>query len=892
MPRPTRIPPAVRLSLLLVVSLLGLALAVSRASAQAGPGRVEALRLAEPVRVDGVLDEAAWRRPSAHPLIQNEPDNGAPPRQPTDWWVAYDDEALYVAARLHESSPDSIRASLGRRDTWPESDWVFLYLDTYNDDRSGFYFSVNPSGVIGDGQLYNDSASDSSWDGVWDCATRIDGSGWSFEIRIPFSQLRFPDAPQQVWGINFSRRYLRCGGREELFHRPRQEAGFQSRFPDLVGIAGVHPVREIEALAYGTTRGRFEEVAPGDPFRSSREVDADAGLDLRYRLTNDLALSATVNPDFGQVEVDPAVVNLSDAETYYPEKRPFFVEDTGAFRFGREGTGSTWNFNWSDPTPLHSRRIGRAPQLAPAPHDHADLPGAATILGAVRLDGTLGGMKVGALSALTAAERARLSTDGVTSGQLVEPRTGYNALRLQRTYAGGRQGLGLMATGVLRDLGDPAAREQLAARAWSVGVDGWTRLDADGDWALRGYLLGSRLDGSAAALDLQQRSSRRYFQRPDAAYLDYDPARTSLSGWMGRAMLNKETGSVRLNASLGAISPGFEINDLGWLSRADRVNSHLAVGYRWTEPTRRFRGGSVSLAGYQSWDFGGRPEDSGLALFAGGTLANYWSLDAQIFGSPDRYSNSYTRGGPRMVVPATVIADFSVYSDERRSTTASLGGNYGEVADDSVYWGLWSEIALRPSHALQLSFSPSYSATHEATQWVTRVADPLMTATYGSRYVFAWLDMQQVSFTTRVDWTFSPDLTLQTYLQPLFATGRYQGLKEFQSPSTYDFAVYGRDGGSTLERADDGSYLVDPDGGGPAPAFAVADPDFNLKSMQVNFVLRWEYGPGSTFYLAWTQGRANFDDPGSMDLRRDMRSLMESPGDDIVMVKVTRRFGI
>ncbi len=896
MPRPPRIPPAVRMTLLLVASLLGLALAVSRARAQDGPGaglgRVEALKLVEPVRIDGVLDEAAWQRPTAHPLYQNEPDNGALPRQPTDWWVAYDDEALYVAARLHESAPESIRTCLGRRDSWLKSDSVSLDFDTYNDNRTGFSFSVNPSGVIGDAQLYNDGAEDSTWDGVWACGTRMDAGGWSLEMRIPFAQLRFSDAPQQVWGINFTRYYSRCNGREELFHRPRQESGYLSRFPDLVGLAGVQPVREVEALAYGTARGRFEQIAPGDPFRSTSEYDADAGLDLRYRITNDLAVSATVNPDFGQVEVDPAVVNLSDAETYYPEKRPFFVEDTGTFRFGREGTNNNWNFNWSDPTPLHSRRIGRSPQLRLGDHDHADVPGTATILGAVRLGGTVGGMRIGAMSALTSDERARLSTDGFAGEQLVEPRTSYNALRLQRTYAGGRRGLGLMATGVLRRLDDPAARDQLAAQAWSLGLDGWTRLDTGGTWALRGYLMGSHISGAAPALDLVQRSARRYFQRPDADYLGYDPTRTVLEGWIGRAMLNKEKGSFTLNTSIGAVSPGFEINDLGWLSRSDRVNSHLAVGYRWSEPTRLFRGRSVSLAGYRTWDFGGRPEDVGFGVFTGGTFANYWGFDAQVFAAPDRYSNHYTRGGPRMVVPTYASADFSFYTDTRRSTTASLGGSYGEVSDSSIYWGLWSEVAVRPSDALLLTFSPTYNATHEATQWVTRVADPLMTATYGTRYVFAWMDMQQLSLTTRVDWTFTPRLTLQTYLQPLFATGRYRDLKEFMRPSTYDFAVYGRHGGSTVERGENGSYVVDPDGDGPAPAFTVADPDFNLKSLQVNFVLRWEYDPGSTFYLAWTQGRANFDDPGSMDLRRDVRSLLEAPGDDIVMVKITRRFGI
>lgn len=280
----------------------------------------------------------------------------------------------------------------------------------------------------------------------------------------------------------------------------------------------------------------------------------------------------------------------------------------------------------------------------------------------------------------------------------------------------------------------------------------------------------------------------------------------------------------------------------------------------------------------------------GVGVFAGCTFANYWGVDGQVFASPSR-SNGYTRGGPRMVVPTFASADISCYTDSRRAVTASLGGGYGEVTDSSVYWNLWTEIAARPSDALRLTFSPSYNVTHEATQWVARVPDPLMAATYGTRYVFAWMDLQQLTLTTRVDWTFTPDLTLQTYVQPLSrspAPGP-EGVPAPQHLRLRRLRPRRRLHAGARRRR---SYLVDPDGDGPAAAFAVADPDFNLKSLQVNLVLRWEYDPGSTFSLAWTQGRANFDDPGNLDLRRDVRSLLESQGDDIVMVKVTRRFGL
>lgn len=854
---------------------------------------VRAFRAAGPIEVDGVLDEADWQRPSAPAMVQNEPDNGCPPRQPTDWWVLYDDEALYIGARLWDSAPDSIVSRLGRRDTWPESDWLVIVLDTFNDDRTGYLFGINPAGAIGDAAIYNDGWDDPSWDGVWQVATRTDQHGWTVEFKVPFAQLNYPERAEQVWGINFSRRILRYQEREDLYFRPRDEGGAVRRYPDLVGIGGIPPSSRRELLVYGAGRAEYLQAAPEDPFNDGSNVHGDGGADLRWGLSNQLTLNATVNPDFGQVEVDPAVVNLSDFETFFEERRPFFVEQANLFLFGREGTNSTWNFNWTDPLPFYSRRIGRAPQLGLGAHDYADAPGATTILGAGKLSGRLGGTDIGALAAVTAREHARLALGDTRADQLVEPGTGYSVLRLKRAREDGRSGIGAMVTAVQRDLDDPLAGAALTRSAQSAGLDGWIALDKERTWALKAYLSASRVTGEPGAIDAIQRSSRHYLQRPDGDHLAYDPARTSLTGWAGRAALNRESGSFTLNTGVGAVSPGYEISDLGYQGRADNLNWHLAAGYRWLEPKGAFRGRSTSLSAYRTWDYGGVPDAEGVGNFAWCDFANYWHLETQIFFNPERNSTRATRGGPNMLMPAARELNWYFSSDSRRNLIAESQGGVWDSADDSEGYSASVSLAWRPRSSLRLSCGPALNFTHDRAQWVDRVDDPAMTATGGARYLFADLDYREFSLVTRVDWTFTPRLTLQSYVQPLFAAGRYRGLMELARPSTRDFNRYGQDNGSTIDYDDEAAlYTIDPDGAGSAAPFALSDPDFNFKSLKVNVVLRWEYRPGSTAFLVWTQDRVSLDDPGDFRLGRDTRSLLDAPGDHIVMLKITNWFQI
>jgi len=854
------------------------------------PTQVHAVRVTSPPRIDGILDDDAWQRPPNNGLIQQEPDNGSHPIHLTDWWISYDDEALYAAFRLHDSAPDSIDRSVARRDAPLLTDEVYLELDTFNDDRNGYLFVVGAGGYILDAVMFNDGWWDNSWDAVWSSAARVDADGWIAEMRIPFSQLNFPDDTEQVWGINIVRNCKRYQSTDYLFHRPRDESGYVSRYPDLVGMNGIEPTTRREGLVYGVSKGEYLQASEGDPFNDGSELEYDVGGDLKWGLTSNLTLNATINPDFGQVEVDPAVVNLSDFETFFQEKRPFFVQDAGTFRFGRDGTNNNWNFNWMDPMLLYSRRVGRSPQLGlSGDADYVQSPGGTTILGAAKLTGKTGNTTVGALSAVTAREHHQLALDGGFSKELAEPATVYNVVRATRSSDDADHEFGVMFTGTERNLSTSASRDALPRRAYAGGIDGWTYLDGDQRWAMKGYVAGSWIQGDADAIDGRQRSSRHYFQRPDADHIDYNPDRTDLAGWISRLMINKQKGDYRINAAFGAVSPGFEVSDLGFQSRSDNINTHVAAGKRWSDPVGILRRGGFDLASYWTWDFGGTRTGGGAGAFYWAHFTNYWSIDGSVFFNPKRDDTRTTRGGPTMRTAISREYSFGVRSDSRKSwgLSARGGQNWGAPGERSAWGGV--DFEVKPTSALKLSVGPHLSWDRYGAQYVTTFEDPLATHTFGSRYVFADILYQEISASMRVDWSFTPFLTLQSYVQPLIAVGDYRRIKEFAEPGTREFDVYGEAAGTSIDfdpEADE--YAVTPGGGGEA--FTVSNPDFNFKSLRLNMVLRWEYSPGSTLYLVWTRSGTNFDRPGRFDLRADADDLLNAPSDDVVMLKVTRWF--
>jgi hypothetical protein len=881
------------LSAALPTALLQIASAQVNPASLLRPAGVQAARMTTAIVLDGDLRDPAWSDATViGGFRQRDPDEGAPSTEPTEVRVLYDDAALYVGARLFDRAADSIIGRLARRDKSVTSDAFYVFLDCYHDRRTGFYFGVNAAGTTYDGTLFNDDWDDNTWDGNWEAKVGRDSLGWSVEMRIPYSQLRFRQGGSYLWGVNFKREIARRNEQDYLSMVPRTQSGFVSRFVDLAGMTSVRPPRRLELLPYVTSRAEFLDHARGDPFNDGSSLQTSAGMDFKLGIGSNLTLDATVNPDFGQVEVDPAVVNLSDVETFYPEKRPFFVEGSSIFDFGSGGANNNWGFNFPRPDLFYSRRIGRAPSGTVPDAAFSDVPDGTTILGAAKFSGKIGdAWNVGMLSALTDQEEARLAGATGRFAAIVEPRSSYNAARAQREFNGGRQGFGIMGTGTFRDLSTASLRSEFNHDAVTLGVDGWTFLDRNKMWVITGSVAGTRVSGDAAQITALEESAQHYYQRPDASHVAVDSSATSLSGWFSRVALNKQHGNWQLNAALGAISPGFDANDLGFQSRTDVINGHVVVGYAWTQPTPLFRRFTTNLATFRSYDFGGNKVWDGVWTQGYGQLRNYYDVDYYMAYNPETMNVRRTRGGPRMLMPPGFEVGGDLTSDGRKPVVLGLSlstSHYGEGWDS--YWSISPSIEWKPASQLTLSLGPGLEWDRTGAQYVTTIDDPLTTETFGHRYVFARLDQTTVSGNIRLNWTFSPRLSLELYAQPLVASGDYRGYKELARPGSHAFNRYGRDG-STITPIIDSSgvitdYTVDPDGSGTG-TFTVPNLDFSLASLRGNAVLRWEYTSGSTLYLVWTQDRSFSDADGEFRFGRSLHQLFGTRGNHIFAVKIS-----
>ena len=832
--------------------------------------QVKAIRVQGAIAVDGKLDEAAWQQAPPHTTFtQRDPNEGQRATEETEVRVVYDDDSIYVGARLTDSQPKAIKALLGRRDSDLISDSFTVYLDSYNDKRTGFYFGVSAGGTLFDGTLFNDDWDDNAWDGIWEARTRQDDAGWTAEFRIPLSQLRFKKEDEARWGINFRRMITRTKEQAYAALRPKRESGFVSRFLPLVGLSGLQPKRRFLVTPYTTAKTHTAPAEAGDPFNDGRRSNAAFGTDFKLGLGSNLTLDATMNPDFGQVEVDPAVVNLSDVESFFDEKRPFFIEGSDTFGFGWGGASNNMNFNYSNPNLFYSRRIGRTPQGSTGPADFARVPDGVRINAAAKITGkVLGAWNVGALHAMTGQEEADLATSGRFSTAVVEPRATYSVVRGQRDFNGGRQGIGVIGTLVNRDLSGTGLENQLNRRASSFGVDGWTTLGRGKSneriWALTGRFAVSSISGTASRMTSVQRASQHYFQRPDATHVHVNPAATSLSGYAFRVALNREKGPILFNTALGATSPGFDSNDAGITSRTDQINGHVSGGYRWTKPGRLFRNAGLQGGVFRTNDFDGNKTSMGLFSWFWAGFKNYWGVEGSVFGNPESISTTQTRGGVAMLRPSAWSWDVSVNSDDRKALTLRLGTRaaYGQ-RDSNLARGGFVSLNWKPAPKLSISVSPDYQYQRNGAQFVSNIADPSALATFGTRHVFARLKQETFSAGVRLNWTFTPALSLQTYIQPLISSGQYTDFGDLARPRSYEFTRYAA---------------------GTLPP-GVSNPDFTFKSIRGNAVLRWEFRPGSAAYFVWTQSRDDADPTGEFRLGQSFSNLLDAKANNIFLVK-------
>ena len=801
--------------------------------------------------IDGRADDAVWR--NAIPITgfwEFTPVEDKEPRFRTEARVAYDAHNLYVFVRAYDPSPDSILTLLARRDVRTASDQIKVIVDSYHDRRSGYEFAVNPAGVKRDYAIYNDSDEDGAWDAVWDVATTVDSLGWTAEFRIPLSQMRYSHAASNTFGLGIWRDIQQTSERVSWpLYRP-SKTGLASQLGELTGLVGLSSPRRVEVVPYSVARTLEQPDGMGGLTRTQR---LSAGADLKYGLGSNMTLSATVNPDFGQVEADPAVLNLSAFETFFQERRPFFVEGGGIFDFSVNCNV----VNCQGESLFYSRRIGRAPQLVNAYGD-ASSPTASTILGAGKLTGRFpGGLTIGLLNAVTASEAG-------TQNRTIEPLTNYTAVRLQQDFRQGHSGVGMMVTGVNRDL-DQWTRTDLRRDAYVAAVDFRHQFPVGG-YRVTGRFDVSRVGGTPEAIAATQRSSVHYYQRPDAN-LGFDPTRTTLTGDAEELQFGKFSGPLRFETSYQRRSAGFEINDLGYLRRADQQSWSNWAQARLLKPQGFLQQGTWNVNWWQSWTTDGLPLERAFNTNVHAQLRNRWWVHTGgtvgQLGSP--YCDRCARGGPALRTSPYLSTWAGIEGDDRHMLVPFLWLNYW-VGDGgrSHYAGISPELDLRVSTGFTTSLSLDLSHNQDDSQWFGNFTD----STGVTHYTFAHLAQSTVSMTLRVNYTFTPTLSVQVYAQPFVSKGTYSNVRELADPRAASYT-------DRFQAYDDPAVTADPGG-------------FNSKQFRSNVVLRWEYLPGSTLFFVWASGRSRYEAmAGNRSLFGNFGDVFGLRSDDTFLVKAS-----
>ncbi|HEX6644992.1 MAG TPA: DUF5916 domain-containing protein [Gemmatimonadales bacterium] len=794
-----------------------------------------------PITADGRLDEVAWQTATWRSDFQQKvPTEGGTPSARTEVAFLYDDDALYVGARMRSTHPEGIPTTVARRDQFTNAEHLIVALDTYRDRRTAYVFSISSGGVRGDYYNPSDSEGDRemAWDPVWRAGTTVDSTGWYAEMRIPFSQLRFASGGTQLWGVQVNRWMPHADEDVYWIVIPARETGWASRFGELRGVTVAHAPRRLEVTPYVAANATFASADPGDPFNDGSLTSARGGADLKMGLGPNLTLDATINPDFGQVEADPAEVNLTAFETFFSERRPFFTEGNQLL------VGGGANF-------YYSRRIGQAPRGF-AGGDYVDRPSNSTILGAAKLSGRLrSGLSVGALTAFTGAEEARTFSAGSGFGQVpIEPFTAYGIGRVQQEFGPNASTAGLSLTAVHRDLEPGSPLAALLPRTAVTGGGDVNLRTAGGAYQFGASFGFSHLAGDPEAILGVQLHPAHFMQRPDATEFTLDPTRRSLDGWGLGLEARKASGRHWVwEVDLSAESPGFDLNDAGQLGSANDINVDASLVWRETQPGPLFRRHSHDWYVGRGWNFGGVHTGTASSLGNSFQLRNFWNLFVGGYVEARAMSDDLTRGGPLMGTALGHGFDLSLNGREGAPITWRSSASY--FGDEHGGWSisLRGGIATRPAPRWSVSIDPRWSRSVTSRQYVTAVADG-PAATFGTRYVFAFVDRNTLSAQLRLNYAFTPDLTLELYAEPFAASGTFRDFGELLAARSRDLRTYGTDGTSITRT--DGGYTVTADG----DTFGLPDRDFSVLSFRSNLVLRWEWLRGSTLYLVWQQDRS------------------------------------
>lgn len=840
--------------------------------------------------IDGRLDESSWDLVEwSGGYTQWQPASGEPPTQQTQLKLLYDAKNLYVGFRCFDTEPEKIEQRMSRRDGFA-GDWVEVNIDSYHDLQTAFSFTISAAGVKGDEFVSNDGNNwDTNWNPIWYAKSHIDSLGWTAEVRIPLTQLRFGRQEEQVWGIQSTRMDFRKDERATWQPMRRTDAGWVSRFGELHGIRGLQPQKQLEIQPYVLAQLSTFKAEQGNPFATGKDSRISAGVDGRIGVTNDLTLDFTINPDFGQVEADPGALNLNGFQVFFSERRPFFVENRNIFDY--QLTGSEAGGNYDSDILFYSRRIGGAPhRYIDSDSDRGyfvDQPQNTTILGAAKFSGkNRHGLSLGILESVTQQEMATIDFQGEQSKSIVEPLTNFFVGRFRQDLNEGNTVIGGVLTSVKRDLNDPSL-DFLHRSATTGGVDFIHRWN-NRSWALTGKAIFSQVAGSREAILATQTAFEHFFQRPDARHLKVDSTANSLAGTGGSLMLAKYGGKWVFQGGVTWRSPQLELNDIGFMVNTDEINHFFWGARRWVEPFGIFRRFQWNYNHWSRWDFSGRNTYQAINTNAHANFTNYWSIGGGITYENLDISNNALRGGPALRRPNGYGSFGYLQTDSRKKVTFSLNTFQGWSNHNIVRIQNYSiNMNWQPMNAMSVSLRPAFERFQRAEQYVTQLD-------YGNevRFINGQVDQQTFSTTIRLNYNITPDLTIQYYGQPFISRGRYKDFNRLTNKPlarTFDerFNLFGDQNISYDANAE--AYRVDEDGD-QLVDYSFGQPNFNFIQFRSNLVLRWEYTPGSELFLVWSQGATAFDDPQQGLFRSLSDNLFGENARNIFLIKGTYRF--
>lgn len=833
-----------------------------------------------PPVVDGLLNDSSWNLVEwTGDYIELQPDENTPPSYQTRFKILYDVNYLYIGVRCFDAKPDEIEKRLSRRDGF-DGDWVEFNIDSYHDKRTAFSFTVTAAGVKGDEFIsQNGNNWDPSWNPIWYTKTNIDEEGWTAELKIPLSQLKFGNSENQVWGLQSTRRFFREEERSLWQRNPVDSPGWVSEFGELHGLKNLESQQQLEIQPFIVNQSDNYPAEDGNPFRDGNDFKLNGGLDAKIGITNDLTLDLTVNPDFGQVEADPSAIALDGFQIFFQEQRPFFVENKNIFDY---------QFANGNDNVFYSRRIGRSPQGSPDTEDDEflDQPTNTTIWGAAKFSGkTKNGWSIGLLESVTGKMYAEIDNNGERREELVEPLTNYLVGRLQKDFNNRNSYIGGIFTMTNRRL--EGNLDFLHKSAYTGGMDfkhNWK----ERNYYVEGNMVLSHIEGSPEAITETQESITHLFQRTDAGHVSVDENRTSLSGTGGKLEIGK-AGGGNWRYNLGGIwrSPELELNDVGFLRQADEIIQYSNLRYLFLKPTDFYRRVNLSLEQFSTYDFDGNYNRIQYQFEGFINYKNNWWTEVGMGHKPHIFSNTVLRGGPRWRWSNENFYYAFSGTDQRKKFNMTLGYVLSRARENNFQFNRYVvRMRYQPFNALNLSLVTEYRKNPNKTQYVDEVdfnGTP--------RYILGNIDQRTFFTSLRFNYSINPNMSIQYYGQPFISRGTYNNFNFVNNPVAESLServsLYNQ---NQLSRSTDGeTFFVDEDLDTQTD-YEFDDPDFAFVQFRSNLVFRWEYIPGSEVFLVWSQGLTGSGDPmDSLGSNLD-NQIFGQQADNTFLIKATYRF--